>query len=168
MQLKEIDKVRYSRHLKIVFVGIAIALLIISLLTSTLFIHFFSTAEAPHFWHNLAGVAVAVTIVVLVLGKLRDHPFLNEVAYVWDLKQLLNKIHRKQARIEAQVEANDPTAMLILNFQYQGSKQLYQLDDNTITMEELLIKIQHLNKRMDAAGLKATRVIIDPALLEQF
>jgi len=168
MQLKEIDKARYSRHLKIVFAGIAIALLVISLAASTLFIRLFSTADAAHFWHNLAGVAVAVTIMVSVMGKLREHPFLYEVVYVWDLKQILNKIHRRQRGIEARVEANDHTAMIALNFQYQGSKQLYQLDDNTITMDELLIKIQHLDKRMDAAGLKITSVSLDPALLEQF
>lgn len=168
MQLTEIDKTRYDRHLKIVFAGIAIALLVISLAASTLFIQLFSTAQAPHFWHNLAGVAVAVIVVVLVMGKIREHPYLTEVVYVWDLKQLLNKIQRKQRAIEVRVEANDRTAMIILNFQYQGSKQLYQLDNNTITMDDLLIKIQHLDKRMDAAGLNITSVNLEPALIEQF
>ena len=72
-----------------------------------------------------------------------------EVVYVWDLKQQLNKIRRKQRKIEAAIENNDKDAMIIMNFMLHGSKQLYELDDNTITMDDLLIKIQVHNERME-------------------
>jgi len=168
MQLKEIDKTRYRRHLNVVFAGIAVALMILSLGASTLYIHLLSNSEAPHFFHNLAGVVTAAGIVIYALNKLRSHPFMFEVVYVWDLKQQLNRIHRKQRKIEAAVEKNDHDAMIILNFQYRGSRQLYELDDNTITMQGLLGKIELLDKRMEAAGLSFSTDSYEPAMLNRF
>lgn len=168
MQLIEIDKTRYRKHLNIVFAGIVIALVTITLLTSTLYIQLLSTPEASHFFHNLAGVATAAGIVIYVLNKLRSHPFMTEVVYVWDLKQQLNRIYRKQRKIEAAVENDDHDAMIILNFQYRGSKQLYELDDNTITMQGLVSKIAVLDERMQAAGLSTSTDEFDPAMLDRF
>jgi hypothetical protein len=168
MQLREIDKTRYRKHLRIVFAGIVAVLLIVTLVASTLFIYFFSSPEASHFLHNLAGVVAAAAVVIFVLNKLRQHPFMSEVVYVWDLKQQLNRVYRKQHKVEALVEDNDHDAMIIMNFLYRGSKQLYQLDDNTITMEGLLGKIRVLDKRMEAAGLSLSTESYYPAMLDRF
>ena len=168
MQLKEIDKTRYRRHLNVVFAGIAAALIIITLSASKLFIYLFSNPEDSHFFHNLAGVVAAAAIIIYALNKLRPHPFMFEVAYVWDLKQQLNRIHRKQRKIEAAVEKNNHDAMIIMNFQYRGSKQLYELDDNTITMQGLVSRIRLLVKRMEAAGLSSSTDSYEPAMLDRF
>lgn len=168
MQLREIDKARYSKRLKWVFAGIVAALVVITLVASTMIIRFFSTLEAPHFWHNLAGVAVAATLVVFILNKLRYHVLMDEVVYVWDLKQQLNRIYRKQRNIEAQAEAGDHDAMIILNFQLRGSKQLYELDDNTITMEDLRTRMLVNDRRLEAAGLSQSTEAYDPAMLDRF
>ncbi len=168
MQLIEIDKTRYRNHLRVVFAGIAAILIIITLVASTLFIHFFSIPEASHFFHNLAGVVAAAAFVFFVLNKLRQHPFMFEVVYVWDLKQQLNRIHRKLHKIEAVVENNDHDVMIIMNFMYRGSKQLYELDDNTITMGGLISKIGLLEKRMEAAGLDLSTDSYDPSMLDRF
>ncbi len=168
MQLKEIDKSRYQKHLKIVFAGMAIALLLIALATSTLIIQLFGTAGETHFWFNLMGVAIAAASVVFILTKLRHHPFMVEVTYVWDLKQILNKIYRKQKKIEAHLDENDNDAMIIMNFQYRGSKQLYLLDDNTITLIELNRKIEQLEKRMLAAGLSTSTDTFATEMLDRY
>ena len=168
MQLREIDKTRYRKHLRVVFAGIVAVLLTITVIASTLFIYFFSSPEASHFWHNLAGVITAAAIVIFVLNKLRHHPFMFEVVYVWDLKQQLNRIYRKQHKIEAAVEDNDHDAMIIMNFMYRGSKQLYELDDNTITMGGLLSKIRVLDKLMEAAGLSLSTDSYYPVMLDRF
>ena len=168
MQLREIDKARYSKRLKWVFAGIVAALVVITLVASTMIIRFFSTLEAPHFWHNLAGVAVAATLVVFILNKLRYHVLMDEVVYVWDLKQQLNRIYRKQRNIEAQAEAGDHDAMIILNFQLRGSKQLYELDDNTITMDDLRTRMLVNDRRLEAAGLSQSTEAYDPAMLDRF
>ena len=168
MQLREINKVRYRKHLRIIFVSIVSALLIIAPGTSALFISLFSNPEASYLFHNLAGVVVAAAIVAFVLNKFRQHPYMFEVVYVWDLKQQLNRILRKQRKIEAAIEHNDKDAMIIMDFNYHGSKQLYELDDNTITMGDLLIKIQVHDERMEAAGLSSPTDSYNPAMLDRF
>jgi len=168
MQLREVDKTRYRKHLKVVFAGMVAVLIIIALSTSALLIYLFSNPESSHFMHNLAGVVIAAAFVGFLLTKLRQHPFMFEVVYVWDLKQQLNRIHRKQRKIEAAVEDGDHDAMIIMNYLYRGSKQLYLLDDNTITMEDLAIKIQALDSRMEAAGLSLSTDSYDPSMLDRF
>ena len=118
--------------------------------------------------HNLAGVVVAAGIVVFILTRLRNHPFLQEVVYIWDLKQQLNRIYRKQRKVEGALEQNDVDAMHIMNFQYQGSMQLYEMDDNTITIDDLQVKFLALKNRMQQAGLDASRVQYEPELLDRF
>ncbi len=168
MPLKKIDKTLYRNHLRVVFAGMALALMVISVATSTLFIYLLSSPEVSHFWHNLAGVAFAAIIVFVVLNKIRHHSYMYEVAYVWDLKQQLNRINRKLRKIEVAVESNDNDAMVIMNFMYRGSKQLYELDDNTITMESLISKINVLDQRMQDSGLNLSTSAYDPAMLDQF
>lgn len=168
MQLREIDKTRYRKHLRVIFVSIASALLIIAPGASAVFISLFSNPEASYLFHNLAGVGVAAAIVALVLNKFRQHPYMFEVVYVWNLKQQLNRIHRKQRKIEAAIVNNDNDAMIIMNFMQQGSKQLYELDDNTITMGDLLRKIQIHDERMEAAGLSLSTDSYNPAMLDRF
>jgi hypothetical protein len=168
MQLREIDKARYRKHLRIVFGGMAAALLIITLATSTLFIYLFSRPEVSHFLHNLAGVVAAAGIVIFVLNRFRQHPYMVEVVYVWDLKQQLNRIQRKLRKIEAAVENNDNDAMKIMNFMYRGSKQLYELDDNTITLGSLTSKISVLDQRMETAGLSLSTDSYDTVMLSRF
>lgn len=62
---------------------------------------------------------------------------MKEVAYVWDLKQALNLIYRKNRKLLLAAEKGNTEAMLPLQISYQGSRQLRQLDDNTMTMSSL-------------------------------
>ena len=168
MQLREINKARYRKHLRVVYAGIVFALLIVAPAISASIISLFSNPEASYLIHNAAGLIIAVTLLVFVLNKYRQHPYMVEVVYVWDLKQQLNKIHRKQRKIEAAIENNNKDAMIIMNYMNRGSKQLYELDDNTITMEDLLRKIQIHDKRMEEAGLSSLTESFNPAMLDQF
>ncbi len=168
MKLIEIDKPRYRRHLNLVFGGIAVTLIVLSLAVSTLLIELFGTPGGSNFWLNLGGVVMAAVVVVIVLQKLRRHPFMREVVYVWDLKQQLNRIYRKQRRLQAAVDDNDPDALLIMNFFYRGSKQLYELDDNLVTHDELVDKIRHHDKLLESAGLSTSTDAYEPSMLDRF
>lgn len=168
MHLKQIDKPRYSRHYKIVFTSMAVALLVITVAASSLIIHLFGSDGESHFWFNVIGVIIAAATIFYTLTKLRHHPFMIEVVYVWDLKQVLNKIYRKQRHIEKKIEEGDQDAMVIMNYQYRGSKQLYQLDDNTLTLTDLNSKIKQLDIRMSAAGLSSSTDVFDIGMLDQF
>jgi uncharacterized membrane protein len=168
MKLRDIDKSRYRKHLKMVFAGIVVVMVVISLAISVLLIQLFSTPEASHFYHNLAGVIVAGVITVFGLKSLRTHPFMAEVVYVWDLKYLLNRIYRKQHKIEPLLEDNHVNAMIIMNYMYKGSKQLYALDDNTITIDALTAKSLALDARIKEANLTISTDDFDKAMLAEF
>ena len=166
MKLKDIDNRRYRTHLNWVFAGIAVALTVTAIGASSILIRLFSTPEEPHFWFNVAGVVIAAILVVTLLQKLRPHPFMKEVVYVWELKQVLNRIYRREHELDVAVEAGDPEALIIMNFFYRGSKQLYELDDNLVTIDELVNKIRYHDKRLAEAGLTTDTDAFDPAMLD--
>ena len=168
MKLRQIDKTRYRKHYKIVFAAIVIALIAISLVSSTLLISWLSSPDESHFILNLAGVVVAGLLVLYTLYRYRNHPFMDEVVYVWNLKKQLNLIYRKQHKIEPLIEDNNVDAMVIMNYMYQGSKQLYELDDNTITMDDLAIKSRHLNTKLEEKQLTLNTDDYYPGLLGKF
>lgn len=140
MTLTDIDKVRYRRRLNHVFIGSGLALALLSLLISQALIAAFPDASGSHFHWNALGVLVAAAIVGFSLSHYRDHAYLREVLYVWELKRSLNKITRKMRKVEAAAQSGNTNAMQTLNFSYAGSRQLWQLDDNMIIMDELAIK----------------------------
>ena len=168
MKLRPIDKYRYRKHYKIVFAAIVIELIAISLVCSTLLISWLSSPDESHFTLNLAGFVVSVLLVAYTVYRFRDHPFMDEVVYVWNLKKQLNLIYRKQHKIEPLIEDNNVDAMVVMNYMYQGSKQLYELDDNTITLSDLAIKTRHLNTKLEEKQLKLTTDDYDSGLLGQF
>ena len=168
MQLEQIDKSRYDKHFKITFAAIVAVLVVVSLLASTVLIRLIGNPDGGNFWLNATGVLIAAGTVDALLKRYRSHPFLTEVMYVWELKQTLNRIHRKQRQLEAAVARGDRTAMIVLNFQYKASRQLYELDDNTITMDELLVAEQKLRAQMDEHGVDVTLEEFSPALLDRY
>jgi len=166
MQLHNINKQVYSKHYRILFWGIVAILLTVSLLTSSLLIQFFGTHLENNFWLNVAGVIAAALVVGGAILQFKQHPFMYEVVYVWHLKQILNKIYRKQRKITPLMNAGDINALVIMNFYYQGSKQLYELDNNTITMEELNTSIQHLEHLLAELKVNVSLEQFKPVLLD--
>ena len=168
MQLRHIEKDRYRRHYRVLFAAITIALIVISLASSTLLIHLFSSPDESHFILNFAGVVIAALVVSYTLYHFRGHAFMDEVVYVWNLKQQLNRIYRKQHKIEPLIEDNNLNAMVIMNYMHQGSKQLFELDDNTITLNDLAIKISQLNSKLEENDLRINTDDYTPDMLDQF
>lgn len=137
MLLIEVDKARYRRHFNIVM-GCCIAVLVVSSLTiSQLLILFFPSESGSHFHWNLLGVVTSVIIIGAFFRAQKENPFLTEVLYVWQLKQALNLVGRKMLKLQNAAKMGDTKAMLALQFSYTGSKQLWTLDDNTITLANL-------------------------------
>ncbi len=168
MQLRPIHKETYSKRYKIIFAAIVAALFLIAVTTSTLMIQMFGHPQSSNFSLNLIGVIIAGLVVGGVIYRQRNHPYMNEVVYVWNLKQSLNRIYRKQRKIEPLVDDGHVDAMIIMNYAYEGSMQLYTLDDNTITMNELVIKLNHLKEKIEEAGLEISTDQYDPGMLDQF
>lgn len=139
MKLQEINKARYRNHLNKVIVGCIAALVVGSLGIAQGLIAVLPNEQGSHFHWNVAGVVISCLVIGSVLKKYKHHDFMTEVTYVWELKKQLNYITRKMRRLKAAVEEGDVIAMQIINYSYSGSRQLWLLDDNTITMEELSI-----------------------------
>ncbi|MDF5271702.1 DUF3087 family protein, partial [Vibrio parahaemolyticus] len=62
---------------------------------------------------------------------------------VWKLKQLQNKIFRKLKSIKAASAEHDVKALTILKFYYTTQSQVFELDNNTLTMSSV-------NKELEA------------------
>ena len=145
MQLQDINKTRYNKHIKITFIAICIFMLAVSLTVSTLLIHFWGGPEGENLLWNITGVVVAAALLAKILIAYKHHPFLYEVVYMRQVKAELNRIYRKQRKIKAAAAEGDPRAMAILDFSYRASRHIFELDNNTITLDDLARSQQELS-----------------------
>ena len=145
MQLIEIDKDRYRRHLNRLIIGCIIIFATGSLAIAQALIATFPDESGSHFHWNLLGVVITALAITWLLNKYRNHDYMQEVSYVWELKQTLNKINRKMAKLKAAAGEGNVKALQALNFSYAGSRLLWNLDDNTIIMDELAIQQAELD-----------------------
>lgn len=168
MQIENINKGRYRKHLNKVIVAGIISLAALSLGISQAAIYLFTDREGTHFWLNVAGVAIALITIGSILNKYKGHEFMTEVYYVWRLKQQINYIHRKSIKLNKAVEENDPTAILIMAFYYKACRQLYELDDNTITLSSLTKKSNELEQKIASLNLEIDVNNYDQSLLQPY
>ena len=101
---------------------------------------------------QIASVILALLICVTVLSQIKDKSYFKEIYYVWKLKQLHNRIYRKFKKIKLAAK-NDINALTILNFYYHSRKQVYLLDDNTLTIPELNKDIKKLDQMIAKQNL---------------
>ena len=168
MKLIQIDKARYRKHLNHVIIACVIALAVGSLAISQTLIALFPDPSGSHFHWNLLGVVVCSVLVGFVLNKYRNHDYMTEIVYVWELKKALNKITRKMPKLKAAGREGNADALLAIQYSYAGSRLLWQLDDNTITMDELAIKQAELDSVADKYNLSLDAERYDETILKQF
>jgi hypothetical protein len=168
MQLININKVRYRRHLNLVIAGCICGLAIGSLAVSQTLIALFPDESGSHFNWNLLGVVITTVTIAWLLNKYRTHQFMTEVVYVWELKQTLNKIIRKIPKLKAAGLEGNANALLAIHYSYAGSRLLWQLDDNTIVMDELTIQQAELDNIAAKYNLIINTDDYDASILKQF
>ncbi|TMO78393.1 DUF3087 domain-containing protein [Pseudoalteromonas sp. S3776] len=168
MQLIQIDKARYRKHLNRVIVGCAAGLAVGSLAISQTLIALFPDESGSHFHWNLTGVVITSLAIGWLLNKYRTHSFMTEVVYVWELKQALNQITRKMPKLKAAGREGNADALLAIHYSYAGSRLLWQLDDNTITMDELAIKQAELDSVAAKYNLTLNADDYNESILKQF
>ncbi|GAL22501.1 hypothetical protein JCM19235_4017 [Vibrio maritimus] len=168
MQLQSIDKQLYRSRLNIVIVACIVSLSVSSLAISQSLISFFPSETGSHFHWNLLGVVVSALGLGFSLLKLKTHPKMKEVVYVWLLKKELNLIYRKNRKLQAAAEQGNADAMLALQFSYEGSRQLWQLDDNTIVMTSLNAAQSKLDGLIEEYNLQLDISNYQSGLLRQF
>lgn len=168
MQLIEINKVRYRRHIKFVIAGCIVGLAIGSLALSQILIALFPDESGSHFHWNLLGVVITGLTIAWLLNKYRQHDFMTEVVYVWELKQALNKINRKMLKLKAAGHDGNANALLAMHYSYAGSRLLWQLDDNTLTMDQLAIDQAELDDLAEKFNLTLNADDYDERTLKEF
>ncbi|MCS0303491.1 DUF3087 domain-containing protein [Vibrio diabolicus] len=149
MEIKKINKDIYKKKVNLVIGGFVALLAISSLAFSTLLIVLFGNTEVvpeqstENFHWNLIGVVLAVATSLSLLNQIKTRPYMEEVLYVWKLKQLHNKIFRKLKSIKAAASNDDVKALTTLKFYYTTQQQVLELDNNTLTMNSV-------NKELEA------------------
>ncbi|MFH4866706.1 DUF3087 domain-containing protein [Vibrio diabolicus] len=149
MEIKKINKDIYKKKVNLVIGGFVALLAISSLAFSTLLIVLFGNTEVVpeqstgNFHWNLIGVVLAVATSISLLNQIKTRPYMEEVLYVWKLKQLHNKIFRKLKSIKAAASNDDVKALTTLKFYYKTQQQVFELDNNTLTMNSV-------NKELEA------------------
>jgi len=162
MKLEQIDKIVYRKRLNIVIASSIALLMVLSVAFGAILIELLGNAipvvnpetgeSSSNFRFNFAGVILAFLTSASILQQLKNKPFFYEIYYVWRLKQIQNVIYRRLAKIKSSTEKKrdpvDRDAFVILNYYYTSLKQVYLLDDNTLTLSNLSKDINNLDTLM--------------------
>ena len=168
MQLINIDKTRYRKHLNIVIAGFIGTLLVLALTFGQLLIVSFAQEGVSNFRYNLLGVVLSLLGCAAILHTFKSSGFFKEVYYVWQLKQLQNSIYRKLKKIKAAAKEDDANALIILSFYYQSLYLVYQLDDNTLTINKVNDEISKLQETIANKYLTISADQFDKKLLSYY
>ncbi|ABV86005.1 DUF3087 domain-containing protein [Shewanella pealeana] len=173
MQLMDVDKQTYRKNTNLVIMGFVASLAILALIFGAILIHFFgapasvSGESTGNFHLNLIGVILALMTCGGVLNTQKHKPFMREVYYVWRLKQLHNQIYRKLAKIKLAADNEELNAFIILSFYFASLKQVYTLDNNTLTISTVEKDLAQLNDKIAALGLTASAEQFEPKMLDE-
>lgn len=187
MKLKEIDKKSYRSKLNQVIVGFIITLAILAVSFGAILIALFAEplaldnttisnvktaieegGKTSNFSYNFLGVILALLACAGILQRLKNKPFFDEIYYIWQLKQIQNIIYRRLKKIKKASISGEDSALIILKFYYASLKQLYILDDNTITMSSLNTDIAQLDALIIEQDKEITTDQFTQALLSNY
>ncbi|MEZ9894470.1 DUF3087 family protein [Vibrio lentus] len=141
MKLQKINKEEYRKKMNLLLVSLVGSLALFAIVFGSILIELFGSAgsvtgEATGNFHlNVLGVILSVALNAFIASRVKGHDYFKEALYVWNLKQIHNQIYRKLKRIQPKAEQGDREALTILYFYYTTQKQVYDLDNNTLTIE---------------------------------
>ncbi|MEZ8197801.1 DUF3087 family protein [Vibrio splendidus] len=141
MKLQKINKEEYRKKMNLLLVSLVGSLALFAIVFGSILIELFGsvgsvTGEATGNFHlNVLGVILSVAMNAFIASRVKGHDYFKEALYVWNLKQTHNQIYRKLKRIQPKAEQGDREALTILYFYYTTQKQVYDLDNNTLTIK---------------------------------
>ncbi|GHE91120.1 DUF3087 family protein [Thalassotalea profundi] len=174
MKIQNINKTTYRKHLNQIIIGFIVVLLCLSLFFGSVFVYFWGVSPEQivngesNFRFNLLGVILALISCSAILYNIRTSEFFKEVYYVWQMKQVQNLIYRKLRKITSAAKYDDVNALIILHYYYESLIHIYQLDDNTITLNELIKKQQAVEQQIEDKKLNISSSQFDKSLLTKF
>ncbi|MCG9963667.1 MAG: DUF3087 domain-containing protein [Shewanella sp.] len=173
MKLQQIDKTLYRSNMNRFMVALVLGLIVLSLSFGAGLIALFGVEAVPgeptgNFHWNLLGVILALLLCSAIVYQLKTQPFLKEIYYVWQLKQLQNRIYRKLNKIKAAATSNDINSLITLLFYFTSLRQVYLLDDNTLTLSAVDKELSQVQKQCEALGLTLSAEQFEVELLAGF
>ena len=174
MKILTINKESYRKKSNLVMVGFIGCLAGLALLFGALLIALFGatpdidSASTGNFHLNLIGVVLAVITSVILINKVKTHEYFTEIMYVWHIKKLHNLIYRKFTKIKAAAERNDVDALTILAFYYTTQKQVFDLDNNTLTITSVQKNLNELYEQASAVNLTISADNFTTTLIDKF
>ena len=174
MKLRHVDKPQYRKMTNQVQFGVIAILAISSLVFGQMLIAILSSATVVagqptgNFYFNFGGVIMGLMLCTLVVKHGRKKPQYADVYYVWQLKQLQNKIYRKLNAVQQAAADNNVNALTILCFYYKSLAVVYELDNNTLTMTEVNRQVSLLEQQIQDSHLSCNADDFSVELLSDF
>lgn len=173
MKFKEVDKALYRKRLNKVIAVFVVTFAILAVVFGSVLIALFGQPivdpeTQSNFKFNVAGVVLALLFMSMVMNQVKRHIFLQDIYYVWQLKQIHNRIYRKLVKIKKASESNDDNALIILAFYYRSLKQVYQLDDNTLTISKVNQDISDITHQLAEQNFDEVADKFDEKLLASY
>lgn len=171
MKIQDINKADYRKKLNQITVAFIIIFATLAIVFGAILIAIFAQpvaegATASNFKYNLAGVIMALVTMAMLANSLKKHVFVQDIYYVWQLKQLHNRIYRKFKDIKQAFEQGNDQAKIVLAFYYKTLKQVYELDDNTLTIANVNAEITRLQQQFGEQGFEQLAAKFDKSMLK--
>ncbi|WP_052880361.1 DUF3087 family protein [Vibrio coralliirubri] len=155
MKLQKINKEEYRKKMNLLLVSLVGSLAVFAIVFGTILIDLFGSGQSiagestGNFHLNVLGVILSVALNAFIASRVKGHDYFKEALYVWNLKQIHNQIYRKLKRIQPKAEQGDRDALTILYFYYTTQKQVYDLDNNTLTIKTVQQSLDNIVELSD-------------------
>ncbi|PTO72078.1 DUF3087 family protein [Vibrio splendidus] len=174
MKLQKINKEEYRKKMNLLLVSLVGSLALFAIVFGSILIELFGsvgsvTGEATGNFHlNVLGVILSVALNAFIASRVKGHDYFKEALYVWNLKQTHNQIYRKLKRIQPKAEQGDREALTILYFYYTTQKQVYDLDNNTLTIKTVQQSLDNIVELSEKWSIELDIEIFSKDLVAKF
>ncbi|OEF93878.1 DUF3087 family protein [Vibrio splendidus] len=174
MKLQKINKEEYRKKMNLLLVSLVGSLALFAIVFGTILIELFGSATSitgestGNFHLNVLGVILSVALNAFIASRVKGHEYFKEALYVWNLKQIHNQIYRKLKRIQPKAEQGDRDALTILYFYYTTQKQVYDLDNNTLTIKTVQQSLDNIVELSDKWSIELDIEVFSKDLVAKY
>ncbi|MEZ9578610.1 MULTISPECIES: DUF3087 family protein [unclassified Vibrio] len=174
MKLQKINKEEYRKKMNLLLVSLVGSLAVFAIVFGTILIELFGSGQSiagestGNFHLNVLGVILSVALNAFIASRVKGHDYFKEALYVWNLKQIHNQIYRKLKRIQPKAEQGDREALTILYFYYTTQKQVYDLDNNTLTIKTVQQSLDNIVELSDKWSIELDIEVFSKDLVAKF
>ncbi|SET49814.1 DUF3087 family protein [Thalassotalea agarivorans] len=174
MKLIQINKDNYKKTLNKAVIGFVILFAVLSITFGTILINIFvdtpiTGSETPNnFRFNLLGVILALLCCAAIVSSIKNKPLFSDLLYVWQLKQLQNRIYRRLKKLQKAQKESNLDALTILLFYYESLSLVYNLDDNTLTMSSVSKDLAKVKGDIEQLNVEISVDDFDVGMVDKF